>query len=224
MSTTSSKKAPIDRAIAFIKQEAGTDAEKTSVTRTTREAMQKSPDWSAADKVQTAVVGWVQKADDLEANAALIANLRAQLEVAEAKQETLRRDWTAAKKEVTSSVTAFCQGSADKVKGFHLDVVTYRKRVLLDAPEGLEVNPGAWPGDVRAKWLRGLARNGFVVQHATNPSDPATISAAISWTKVSFKLDGLPPGTAVSFRIAAVDPKSPTGISPWSAWVLGNAR
>jgi hypothetical protein len=32
------------------------------------------------------------------------------------------------------------------------------------------------------------------------------------------------PGTAVSFRIAAVDPKSPTGISPWSAWVLGNAR
>ena len=223
MSTTNSKKTPIDRAIATIREKAVTDGEKTSVTRTASQAMQGSPHWSAASNVQAAVAGWVQTADELETNAELIAGIRAQIAVAEARQEALRRDWAASKREVVSTVTVFCQSSADMVRSFQLDVLTYRKRVLLDAPEGLAVSPGTWLGDVKATWLRGFARNGFLVQHAT-AADPATISAAAPCTTISFKLGGLLPGARVSFRVAAVDPKSPTGASPWSAWVLGNAR
>jgi len=118
----------------------------------------------------------------------------------------------------------YCGGSADKVKGFFLDVVKHTTIGALAAPIGLVVNPGTVPGDVVSKWKKGVARHGFVVQHATDPSTPATISANIPSTKASFKLTGLTSGTNVSVRIAAIDPASPTGQSPWTAWVVGNAR
>jgi hypothetical protein len=218
------KKVTIDRAMATMREQTVTDAQKTAVTRTLSGAMAQSPHWGAASRVQAAVAGWVRMVDELEANAQVIAGLLAQIEAAEAVQETLRRDWAATKRELLCTVTVFCSGSADVVRSFNLDVVTYRKRVLLDAPEGLVVDPGKRLGEVKASWQRGLARNGFFVQHATDPNDPTTISPPVPWTKISFKLGGLEPGAHVSFRVAAVDPKSPTGTSPWSAWVIGNAR
>jgi hypothetical protein len=224
MSKKASKKAPVDRATATIKADTKSDALKTSVTNTIAQAMQKSTNWGAATDVQSAVKVWVQGATDLATNATLIANLGAQLATAEAKQETLRRDWAAQKKAVVSSVTVFCGGSADMVQSFNLDVITHTRLGALPAPSGLEVNPGTVLGDVVAKWLKGIARHGFVVQHATDPTNQATISAPTPCTKVSFKLGGMPSGANVSFRVAAIDPTSATGISPWSAWVLGNAR
>jgi hypothetical protein len=125
---------------------------------------------------------------------------------------------------VTSAVTVYCGGSADKVKGFSLDVVNRGRLGILPAPEGLSVNPGVEPGEVVATWPKGIYGHGFVVQHATDPSNPATVSGSIPSTRPKFVLDGLPSKTNVNVRVAAIDPASSEGQSPWSAWVVGNAR
>ena len=77
---------------------------------------------------------------------------------------------------------------------------------------------------MEASWDKGIAIHGFVVQHATDPANPATVSGSIPWTRTTFKIDGLPSKANVSVRVAAIDPASPEGQSPWSAWVVGNAR
>jgi hypothetical protein len=220
----SNKKAAVDRAVATIRRATNTDALKTSVTHSLSQAMSQSPDWPAATDVQTAVKVWSTGADAIDANAKVIAGLRAQLTAAEAKQSGLRRDWFAAKKQVVSTVTVFCGGSADKVKGFTLDVVTRTAIGPLAAPIDVTVNPGTALGDVVSKWTKGLATHGFVVQHATDPSNAATISGSTPSTKPSFTLGGMPSNATVSVRVAAIDPASSTGQSPWSAWVVGNAR
>ena len=218
------KKPPVDRAVATIKKGMVTDTLKVSVTSSVSQAMAQSPDWAAATDVQTAVKAWSADAAAIDSNAKVIAGLRAQLAVAEAKQQGFRRDWAASKMQVVSAVTVFCGGSADKVKGFNLDVVSRSRLGALEAPSNLTVNPGTVLGEVVGKWAKGLATHGFVVQHATDPTSVATISAPVPSTRARFTLDGLPSSANVSLRVAAIDPSSPTGQSPWSAWVVGNAR
>ncbi len=218
------KSAAVEQAVATMTKSTVTDALKVSVTASTAQAMQQSASWAAATDVQSSVKNWSAQAAALEANATTIAGLRAQLAAAELKQESIRRGWTAAKKQVLSNVTVFCAGSADLVKGFNLNVVSHTRIGLLAAPIDLAVNPGTAVGEVVGKWARGLATHGFVVQHATDPTNAATISAPMPSTKVRFTLTGMASSANVSMRVAAIDPASPTGQSPWSAWVVGNAR
>jgi hypothetical protein len=218
------KKPPVARAVATIKTPMVTDALKVSVTNSISQAMQQSPDWAAATDVQNAVKAWSKEASTIDANTKAIANLRAQLKAAEAAQLAARRDWQAAKRQVLSNVTVYCGGDVDKVKGFTLDVVSYDRLGALAAPADVTVNPGKVTGEAVSSWEKGIATHGFVVQHATDPTNAATISAQIPCTKSKFTLDGLPQGANVSFRVAAIDPVSPTGQRPWavepedSAW------
>jgi len=218
-----SKKGPVDRAVATIKKRTNRDVLRVSVACDVSKAAAQSLEWDAAPAVQTAFTGWNDATDAIEANAKVIADLRAQLKTAEARQEGLRRDWAASKGQVTSSVTVFCRGSADRVKAFALDVLTRSKLGALPAPEGLTANPGTALGELAAAWAKGVAWHGFLVQHATDPADPATFSIPAASTKPRFILDGLPSKANVSIRVAAIDPASSTGQSPWSAWVTGNA-
>ena len=218
------KTPPVDRAEATVKKATRTDSLKVSVTRSVCQGMKQCADWAAATLVQTAVKAWSDGADGLEANAKVIVDLRTQLKAAEAKQNTLRRDWGVAKAHVLVAVTSFCGGSADKVKAFTLDVVTRGRLGALGAPIDLIVMPGKAIGEAVSTWEKGIAQHGFLVQHATDPSNAATVSAPIASTKPKFTLGGLPSGANVSVRVAAIDPASPTGQSPWSAWVVGNAR
>jgi hypothetical protein len=228
MSMSSSKKkssaAPVDKASATIKSSTNTDSLKVSVTATLAQTMAKSPDWAAATGVQTAVQAWTGSATAIGANTQTVQGLKAQLAAAEVKQRGLRRDWVAARKQVISSVTVYCGGSADKVTGFGLDVIAHGRIGLLAAPIDLTVNPGTLPGEVVCEWTKGVAGHGFVVQHATDPNNAATVSGSIPSTKPKWVLDGLASGAAVSVRVAAIDPASPTGQSPWTSWILGNAK
>ena len=79
-------------------------------------------------------------------------------------------------------------------------------------------------GEISISWAKGSARNGFVVQHASDRNDPSTYSAYVPCTKQSFTMRGLPQKTTLHFRIAAIDPTSEIGIGPWSVWVLGSSR
>ena len=212
------------RAVAKIRQVTNTDALKVSVTHAVGQAMAQSPDWSQATDVQAKVNTWVSDADAIDANAKVMHDLRAQLFAAEAKQTVLRRNWAASKAQVVSSVTAYCGGDAAKVKGFNLDVVSHARLGPLEVPADLTVNPGKVAGELISKWTKGVAVHGFLVQHATDPANPATISPPVPCTQPKFVLEGLPSNASVSVRVAAIDPAVPGHQSPWSAWVLGNAR
>jgi len=125
---------------------------------------------------------------------------------------------------VLTEATVYAAGSAAKVQGFALDVEDGGRLGPLAAPTGLSVNPGKLSGEVEAKWARGTAPHGFLVQHATDPTNAATLSSPMPWTKTKLMLSGLASSATVSFRVAAIDPSSATGIGPWTSWVVGNAR
>ena len=50
----------------------------------------------------------------------------------------------------------------------------------LPMPANLTGLPGIAVGDARISWALGLARHGFLVQHATDVANPATYSATSS--------------------------------------------
>jgi len=92
------------------------------------------------------------------------------------------------------------------------------------APEGLTVAPGKATGSVLVEWKRGAAGHGFIAQHATDPVSPVTISGIFPVTSPRKTLGGLPSGSTVYFRVAAVDPTVESGQSPWTTWVAGTVR
>jgi hypothetical protein len=214
----------VNNAIAGLKRSTRTDVLKVATTRAVTQGMQQNADWSTATDIQGVAGRWADCAEALDANAQVIAGLEAQLRAAVLKQCTLRRTWQATKVQVLSTVTVFCAGSADRVKAWCLDVLTRERHGLLDAPADLTLNPGTAFGDAEARWAKGPAGHGFLAQYATDPGSPATISAAIACTRPSLALKGMTPGAALSVRVAAIDPASPTGQTGWTAWVLGNAR
>ncbi len=219
------KVAPVDKAQPTIKQATTTDSQKVDVAHSTTASMAKSPLWATSPDVQSAAKAWSKSADDLDANAKVIADLKNQLAAAEAKQRTLRRTWSACKRQVLSTVSLVCAGSADDVKGFSLEVMTRAAASMLPAVEGVTSTPGASAGQATIAWPRGLARHGFLVQHATDVANPATYSPQLPCTKTKYTLGGLAPsGSTVYFRVAAIDPHAPTGMSPWSAWISATVR
>lgn len=219
------KAKPVDRAEPTIKQATVTDTQKVSVAHSTTASMAKSPLWAAAPAVQSAAKDWNDAADNLDGNAKVIADLKNQLKAAEAQQQAMRRTYRACKRQVLSAVSLVCAGSADSVKGFSFEVITRVTASALAAVEGLTTSPGAEVGEATIEWPRGLARHGFLVQHATDIASVATYSAPTACTRTKYTLDGASPsGSSVYFRVAAIDPVAATGQSPWSIWVAATVR
>jgi len=212
------KASHVDRAIPTLRQPKRNDVEKVQLTRTMSVSMAASPEWAQATDVQHVVTTLGKQADDLEANAKAIANLRQQVVNLETKQVSSRRDWSSTIKLLLGTVEVFCGGSVDRVKAFSLDVRHPLSTGALAAPAGLSLIKGKHAGEVIAQWTRGNAHAGFVVQHATDTANPATYSAQSPCTKVKYTLGGLPSGSIVHFRVAAVDPRAPGDLSPWSEW------
>jgi hypothetical protein len=225
MSISKSKAKPVDQAQPTIKLATTTDLQKVDVAHSTTASMAKSPLWATSPDVQAAAKAWSLSADSLGANATAIADLRNQLKAAEAKQLAFRRNWRACKRQVLSTVSLVCAGSADDVKGFSLEVITHGTASLLAAIDGITGSPGAVVGTATWKWPRGLAKHGFLVQHATDVANVATYSPQLACTKIRYTLVGLAPsGSNVFLRVAAVDPRAATAQSPWSAWIAATVR
>ena len=219
------KAKPVDRATPVIKKQTRSDSQMVSVARDVTTAAPKNPGWATATDLQAAVKVWAQSADDIEATATMLTSLKTQVRTAEAKQQGFRRTWRAAKKQVLGTVEVVCAGSADEIKAYGLDVRTHAApNQAISAPDQLATAPGKASGEVIFSWPRGSARRGFLVQHGTDVANPATISAPMACTKSKYTLTGLTPASSVSFRVAAIDPSSPTGQTAWSAWLPGTAR
>jgi hypothetical protein len=218
------KKPPVDRAVATIKRPIRTDAQKVTVTHEISQAMQSSPDWSASSALQTAVKAWDAEATNIDAQAKVLAGLRADTKTALAKLASLRCDWQVAKVQVMGTATSVCAGSPDRVKALNLDVLVHTRIGALAVPVGLAGVPGTGNGEVTLTWTRGNAIHGWLVQYATDPANPASFSTPSPSTKRKLTLNGLPHSANLSFRVAAIDPASPTGMTPWSAWVVATVR
>ena len=216
---------PVDpRAVPTIRKPVGTDATKVAVTRSTSTAMKGSSLWQGSPALQAAVTTWNAAADAMETTAKASHDLRAQLAVLAASQQGHRRDWNVAKKRVISESEVATQGSADQVRALGLDVVTRGSTGQLAAPSGLSTALGKAAGEADLAWHRDRAGHGFIVQHATDVANQATYSANTPCTKTKFTLKGAQSQSVVHFRVAAIDPSSATGQSPWSEWVAGTVR
>ena len=218
------KVGPVTRATPTIRKPKGSDVAKVTVTRSTTTAMKGSSLWSGSPALQTANAAWNAAADAIEKNAKSIADLRSQLAVLEAAQVGLRLDWDVSTKHMTGVVAVVAAGSPDHVAELGYDVLTRVGTGPLTAPVGLSTALGTAAGQARLSWHRGNARHGFIVQHASDVTNVATYSAQLPCTKSKYTLVGAPSLTVVHFRVAAVDPSSSTGMSPWSDWVACTVR
>jgi hypothetical protein len=201
-----------------------TDGEKITATRSTTTAMQGSPTWIGSPALQAVTKTWNASADSIEGNAKVIADLRSKLAVAEAAQRGFRADWAVETRQVIAIAASACAGSADLIHGLGLDVVSHAVLGPLAAPQNLAASQGAALGTAVLTWARGSAHHGFVVQHATDPASPATLSMPVPCTRSRYTLVGATSSTVVHLRVAAIDPSSPTGQSPWSDWIAATVR
>jgi hypothetical protein len=91
-------------------------------------------------------------------------------------------------------------------------------------PASIVTTPGLAVGEVDTSWDDSVNRHGFMVQHASDPTNATTYSAFIPCTVGAYTLTGQASAATVYFRVAAVDPSQPTHLTAWSAWVAGTAR
>jgi hypothetical protein len=219
------KKAPhVVRAAPRLKKGKKTDTNMVSVTRSQTATMQKSPDWASATAVQTSVASWKQGRRRDRGQRQVIAALLDQHKTAVAKQRVLRMQWSSAARQVVTDVNTCCDGAAEKVQGFGFDLATHTILAVLDAPANLVSSIGKQPGEAVITWDKGSANHGFLVQHATDVATPATYSGSIASTKPKYTISGATSGSVVHVRVAAIDPRSATGQSPWSAWIAATVR
>jgi hypothetical protein len=217
------KAKPVDQAKPVIRKDKRTDVAKVTVTRSITTVMKAAPQWNAP-AIQTAQAAWNVAADAIEQNTKVISDLRGKLAAAEATQRANRHAWTVATRQMVSAVEVTCQGSPDAVHALGFDVQSHVSPGSQPAPSGVAAQPGTVGGEAVVSWQRGSARRGFLVQHATDVANPATMSPAIVSGKTKYTLEGAPSRSTVCFRVAAIDLNAPTGASPWSDWVTTTVR
>ena len=212
-----------DHAVPTIRQPKERDADKVALTTQLHQSVTASPDWAQATAVQTALASLDGDAQKIAAILAQIDGLRGQLATALTQLVGVRRDWGTSLKHLLGTVQVYSKGSVDVVKGFGFEVRSASALGPLPTPTNLVLSKGKAIGAVTAKWDRGMGRHGFVVQHATDSANPATFSTPQAWTKTKLTIGGLPSGSTVSFRVAAIDPSSPSGSSPYTPWESAQA-
>ena len=215
---------PVDRAIPVIRKTKNTDLAKVAITRQHTTTMRAAPLWSTSPQLQSAAAAWSAVADAIEQNAVAILDLRQKLAVLEAKQRTNRQSWRTTSKQMLGAAAVACEGSPDLVHSLGFEVYVHNAPAPQDAPVGLATRAQAASGEAAFGWQRGMARNGWVVQHAADPEDPATVSPPIPCTKTTYKVKGAPSHSLVHLRVAAIDPTSDAGMGPWCAWVVCTVR
>jgi hypothetical protein len=124
---------------------------------------------------------------------------------------------------VLAAVTTVAGGDASVVHANGFDVQT-RSRDAVEAPVLEGSSLGKEHGEATFTWTCPTARNGYVVQTASDRKDAATYSHVIPCTRKKMTLRGLASGSSLYARIAAIDPASTNGLGPWCEWFRITAR
>lgn len=216
-----SKKKIIDQAIPVMPEGTKASIATTKIVSayTLIAAMKGSPGWPAATGVQDATLAWETDTKALEANHQHIGDLLAELAAARANELTLLRRWGASKLGVTTAVRAYSDGSKDKVLSFHMSVAQKGPTLEATPVQELRGKRSKAQGEVGVAWKPQRAAHDYMVQHCTNPADPATYSTPTTCSKASFELTGQVPGATIHFRVVALDPNLPNGQTDYTPWV-----
>ena len=208
-----------DRATAVPIERLATRQEKIDGGRAQIGAIQKSTDYGQAADVKAKTDEWASVIDGWEANGKQIAALELQLDALKANEPVFARRWDTKKRAVFSAVTDYADGSMDTVHGFGCAVLGHEPVPPAGVPKNLRDRHSKVHGTAIADWDTVNGKYGFMVQHATDPNNPATHAEPVMSTKSSFKLSGQARGATTYFRVLALDPKLPGGKTDWTPWV-----
>lgn len=207
-----------DHAFATTPSADGTAEEVVTLGTTIIDGISGSTEIPKAPGVAAALGLFATENGNLEANNKKKAQLLIQLQQIEADEITLRRRWGLRRLGVLHEVNIHCDGSKEKVQAFNLEVIDRKKPPQATVPEKVH---GMMPRKKAAgvAWSPVEGAHGYMVQHATDPSDPATHAPPAMCRKTRFWVTGLVPGSTIAFRVLALDPSLPNGQTDYCAWV-----
>jgi hypothetical protein len=210
-------KVPVDRATPQL----DTTANPVKMVTTGTAAIAKinaSANIAAAPDVQAAIIPWTAANTALDTNNKSKAAGKAAVALAETNQPILMRRWGVRKDAVMVAIAAYGDGSKDLVQTF-VAVEEREPPPPAVVPVNLRAMKVNKPTIASVRWDPTPGARGYLLQHATNPADPTTYSAAISTPGARFHLPGQAPATMVYFRVLACDPALPNGQTAYTAWV-----
>jgi hypothetical protein len=212
---------PVDRATPTLKKPTA-DTPAALVT-STNEAVVKitgSPGYAAASTdVVTNTKALGTASTNLDANNQAKTKAAAALAQAEKNEPPLVRRVGAARRALIGAVDVFADGSKETVLGLGLEVETPQPAPEAGLPENLRPMKVLKSANASTRWDPMPGAHGYLLQHATNPSDATTYSAALVVTRARYRLAGQTPGQTIYFRVAALDTKLAGGQTAYTAWV-----
>ena len=178
-----------------------------------------SPAYLLAPDVEAAIPLWETENANLAANDQKKEKARQALAQAEADEITIMRHWGLRRLGVLHAVNVYCDGSKEKVQSFTLPRIQRKKLPPATVPTKLGAAKSKKPTSAVVAWGRTKGNHGYMVQHATDLNDPATLSAPIMCKRARFALPEQTLGATIHFRVLALDPSLPGGQSDYTAWV-----
>jgi hypothetical protein len=178
-----------------------------------------SPNYAKSPEVQAAVANWDTANTNLDTNNKAKAKAKNDFETADTNEPALKRRWGVRKDAVLVAIKAEGDGSKDIVQSFNVAVEQKKPRVQATVPVGLRGMKVHMPTYASVRWNPTPGAHGYLLQHATNPSDPTTFSVAIPCKGARFHLGGQTAGTTVYFRVLACDESLPNGQTAYCGWV-----
>lgn len=178
-----------------------------------------SPQLPSAPDVQANLALFQAENANLDANNQKKEKLRQQLAQAEADEVTIVRRWSLRRQGLLHAVSVFCDGSKEKVQAFNLGVLQRNKLPPAVVPTNLHQARSDKPTTPVVVWDRVKGSDGYLVQHATNPADPATYAQPVMCKRARFALPGQMLAGTLHFRVLSLDPALPGGQSDYCAWV-----
>jgi hypothetical protein len=187
-------------------------------------AVSGSPALASAPEVQTALGLFATENANLEANNKKKEALRQELSQTEAEGVTIVRRWGLRRQGLLHAVNTFADGSKEKVQSLNLGTIQRSKLPPAGVPANLKQAHSKKPTTVVVTWSKTKGADGYMVQYASNPADPATYAAPVMCTRARFALLGQTLGATIHVRVRALDPELPDGQSdytPWLAAIVG---
>jgi len=210
----------VDRATAVPKKAMVKTQAKIDGAHDQASASKGSPGWSTAPQdVQSTAADWSKAADDLDANGKAIQAKLLELEALRANEPVLLRRWSAKKRAFFSAVNNYADGSKDVITGLACNVLVHQPLPLSGVPQDLRDTHSKVRGTASAAWETMNGKREFMVQCATDKTNPATFSDPVFVSKASIKLTGETPGTTLQVRVLTLDSRLPGGKSQYTDWV-----
>lgn len=155
----------------------------------------------------------------LKANNDARAKAEAIIESCDKNEPVLLRRVSAQRRGLESAIEIFSDGSKDVVNSFKVTVQQKQEPPEAVTPQNFRAMKPTTHDRAGCRWDPTPGAHGYILQHATNPNDPATFSPEISLSQSKYWLLGLTPGTTVHFRALACDASLPNGRTAYTDWL-----